>query len=62
MAYDRFTIYRFCLPHALRSALSALRQGAVQSRVLWVRILYFLLAGPLAETNLLQITIGNLKL
>jgi hypothetical protein len=33
-----FTVY--CLPHALRSALSALRQGTVQNRALWVQILY----------------------
>ena len=35
-----------CLPHALRSALSALHQGEVQSRVLWVRILYSWSAYP----------------
>jgi hypothetical protein len=34
-----FTVY--CLPHALRSALSALRQETVPSRVVSVRILYF---------------------
>ena len=39
-----FTVY--CLPHALRYALSALRQGEVQSRVHLGRdslFLYFLL-------------------
>jgi hypothetical protein len=36
-----FTVY--CLPDALRSALGALRQGAVHSRVRWVRILDLIL-------------------
>jgi hypothetical protein len=45
----RLSLTFYCLPHALRSALGALHQGAVQSQVLWVRILYSLCQSKLPQ-------------